>query len=115
MRTWIRNKLAKHENLFTFLWYLHLVKNENPEQVPEPELTKRTAVWDGKDLAAIQTATWLLPRIHGRPAAEVDPQWNLTINGMPMRISDRIVVVRTGDVTVYRLINWFERLSENDN
>lgn len=43
----------------------------------------RVAVWDGKDLAAVQVATALLPRVHGRPAAEVDgPEWNrLTVCG----------------------------------
>jgi hypothetical protein len=30
MRKRIRARLARHENLFTLLWYLHLVKNEDP-------------------------------------------------------------------------------------
>jgi hypothetical protein len=28
----VRVWLARHENLFTFLWYLHLVKNEPPKE-----------------------------------------------------------------------------------
>ena len=43
----------------------------------------RAARWDGRDLAAVQAATALLPRIEGRPAAEVDgPEWGrLTVCG----------------------------------
>jgi hypothetical protein len=32
IRLRIRRRLARHENLFTFLWYLHLVKNEDPDK-----------------------------------------------------------------------------------
>lgn len=28
VRERVRARIAKHENLFTFLWYLHLVRNE---------------------------------------------------------------------------------------
>lgn len=31
LREHIRVRLAKHENLFTLLWYMHLVRNENPK------------------------------------------------------------------------------------
>jgi hypothetical protein len=31
LRQRIRTRLARHENLFTFLWYLHLVRNEDPD------------------------------------------------------------------------------------
>jgi hypothetical protein len=33
--TWrerVRARLARHEDLFTFLWYLHLVRNERPQE-----------------------------------------------------------------------------------
>lgn len=30
-RTRIRRWIARHENLFAFLWYLHLVRNEKPK------------------------------------------------------------------------------------
>jgi hypothetical protein len=34
IRERIRVRLAtRHENLFTFLWYLHLVKNEPPQDI----------------------------------------------------------------------------------
>jgi hypothetical protein len=42
---------------------------------------ERTVRWDGQDLAAVQIATWPLPRRSGRPAAEVTADWDLTING----------------------------------
>lgn len=32
LRHRIRVRLARHENLFTFLWYLHLVRNEDPRE-----------------------------------------------------------------------------------
>lgn len=31
LRERVRVRLARHENWFTLLWYLHLVKNEKPE------------------------------------------------------------------------------------
>ncbi len=34
LRECIRARLARHENLFTALWYLHLVRNEEPEGPP---------------------------------------------------------------------------------
>ena len=34
MRRRYRAWLARHENLFTALWYLHLVRNEDPGQPP---------------------------------------------------------------------------------
>jgi hypothetical protein len=30
LRERVRLRLARHENLYTFLWYLHLAKNEDP-------------------------------------------------------------------------------------
>jgi hypothetical protein len=30
VRRRIRARLARHENIFTLLWYLHLVRNEDP-------------------------------------------------------------------------------------
>jgi hypothetical protein len=57
--------------------------------------SERSAVWDGKDLAAVQMATFPLPRLFGRPAAEVDANWNLTIYGTPVQVGDLITV--TGD------------------
>jgi hypothetical protein len=35
--------------------------------------------WDGKNLAAIQMLTCGIPRRNGRPAAEVDADWNLRV------------------------------------
>ena len=32
IRERIRVRIAKHENLFAFMWYLHLVKNEPPQE-----------------------------------------------------------------------------------
>ena len=32
LRERIRMRIAKHENWFAFLWYLHLVKNEDPRR-----------------------------------------------------------------------------------
>jgi len=31
LREWVRVRLARHENLFAALWYLHLVRNEPPK------------------------------------------------------------------------------------
>ena len=39
-----------------------------------------SAIWDGKDFAAIQMVTRRL-RDHGRPYAEVDKDWNLHLRG----------------------------------
>jgi hypothetical protein len=54
----------------------------------------RVARWDGRDLAAIQVATALLPRVHGRPAAEVDgPEWGrLTVCGTTVPAGFVVVV-----------------------
>ena len=30
LRERVRTRLARHENLFALLWYLHLVRNEPP-------------------------------------------------------------------------------------
>ena len=30
IRKSVRSWLARHENLYAFLWYLHLVRNERP-------------------------------------------------------------------------------------
>jgi hypothetical protein len=49
------------------------------------------ALWDGKNLAAIQMATRRVKREHGRPAAEVDESWNLTINGDPVAVGSFIM------------------------
>lgn len=38
--------------------------------------------WDGKNLAAVQAATSHIQRTHGRPCAEVDVHWNLTLSGI---------------------------------
>jgi hypothetical protein len=56
-------------------------------------------IWDGKDLAAIQMATAGIPREHGRPAAEVDAEWNLTVAGVPLWPGDAIEVSPAGEVT----------------
>lgn len=40
--------------------------------------------WDGRNLAVIQMATCKIPRRAGRPAAEVDEDWNLTILDQPV-------------------------------
>lgn len=58
----------------------------------------RTAEWDGKDLAAVQVATARLPRVQGRPAAEVDKDWNLKLLGVPVELGTRISVSEAGSV-----------------
>ena len=32
IRERIRVRLARHESLFTLMWFLHLIKNEEPEE-----------------------------------------------------------------------------------
>lgn len=61
---------------------------------------ERSAVWDGKDLAAVQMATFPLPRHHGRPAAEVDAGWNLTVHGVEVQVGDLITVTGDGQFTI---------------
>jgi hypothetical protein len=41
------------------------------------------ATWDGKNFAVVQMLP--LPREDGRPYAEVDAHWNLTLKGIPVR------------------------------
>jgi hypothetical protein len=48
-------------------------------------------LWDGKNLAAVQMATCKARREHGRPAAEVDEAWNLTVNSMPVPVGSFIM------------------------
>jgi hypothetical protein len=60
----------------------------------------RSAVWDGKDLAAVQMAAYPLPRVFGRPAAEVDADWNLTVHGAEVRVGDLITVTEDGQFTI---------------
>ena len=43
-------------------------------------------IWDGKNLAAIQAVTAGIPRRDGRPAAEVDADWNLTVLDVPVPV-----------------------------
>lgn len=63
-------------------------------------MSARTVVWDGKDLAAIQVLTFGLPRVHGVPAAEVDAEWNLTVQGVPVLIGQDVTVWDDGTVEV---------------
>jgi hypothetical protein len=58
-------------------------------------------IWDGKNLAAIQVATAIVPRFYGRPCAEVDPYWNLTLHGEPVEVGDTIMICEHGLVTVH--------------
>lgn len=48
-------------------------------------------IWDGKDFASIQIETWSIPRDHGRPYAEVDKDWNLTLGGRSVPIGTEIL------------------------
>jgi hypothetical protein len=34
VRRYLRAALARHENLFALLWYLHLVRNQDPGMTP---------------------------------------------------------------------------------
>jgi hypothetical protein len=62
-------------------------------------MNERTARWDGKDLAAVQIATWPLPRRNGRPAAEVTKDWDLFINGTFVPTGS-LIVVRDGKAEI---------------
>lgn len=42
LRERVRVRLARHENLFTAMWYLHLVRNEKPDGW-EKEMTPEQA------------------------------------------------------------------------
>jgi hypothetical protein len=64
------------------------------------DVIDREAVWDGKHLAAVQMATFPLPRRNGRPAAEVDANWNLAICGITVQIGDLITVTQDGQFTI---------------
>lgn len=57
--------------------------------------------WDGKNLAAIQMAASRVPRVHGRPAAEVDADWHLTVCGFPLVPGDAIEVEPGGEITFH--------------
>jgi hypothetical protein len=57
-----------------------------------------SVVWDGKDLASVQMLTCKVPRREGRPAAEVDADWNLTVLDIPAAIGTTIFVTLEGDV-----------------
>ena len=48
------------------------------------------AVWDGKNLAIIQTVTGGIPRRNGRPAVEVDKDWNLRVLDVPVPVGSRV-------------------------
>ena len=61
----------------------------------EQDTVVRVARWDGRDLAAVQVATALLPRTEGRPAAEVDADWNLTVYGIAVALGAEVVVSGT--------------------
>jgi hypothetical protein len=57
-------------------------------------------VWDGRNLAAVQIATAVVPRVHGRPCAEVDAEWNLTVAGVPVPAGAAIAITSAGVVRV---------------
>jgi hypothetical protein len=61
----------------------------------------RRVTWDGKDFAAIQTATAAVPRVHGRPCAEVDEDWRLSVAGVPLVPGDSIEVSESGEITFW--------------
>jgi hypothetical protein len=80
----------------------HCGKVENgcgfPKDSSVSEATSvNSKVWDGKDFAAIQTITADIPRRNGRPAAEVDKDWNLTVLDVPVPVGWR--VYEDGQVT----------------
>ena len=53
-------------------------------------------IWDGKNLAAIQMLTCKLSRKHGRPVAEVDRDWHLTVLGIPVPVGSSVqLIIRT--------------------
>jgi len=64
----------------------------------EAATPSRSVTWDGKNLAAVQALAALLPRTEGRPVAEVDKDWNLTVAGIPVMIGATVTV--TGIVRV---------------
>jgi hypothetical protein len=68
-------------------------------EAPVPDAI-RSAVWDGRDLAAVQMATYPLPRESGRPLAEVDADWNLAVHGVEVRVGDVITVFEDGGFTI---------------
>jgi hypothetical protein len=73
-----------------------------------PRGFENPVLWDGKDLAAIQAATGWIRRENGRPAAEVDRDWNLTVKfgpepgaqRAPVRVGEHIQVGERGHITV---------------
>lgn len=64
-----------------------------PEGI-DPDTATTLVPWDGKDLAAVQIATFRLPRPFGAPAAQVDRDWDLTVNGMPVAVGQFIAITR---------------------
>jgi hypothetical protein len=74
--------------------------NESTDLVPlRPGGYEHWIRWDGKNLAAIQMATGWIPREHGRPTAEVDREWNLTLKVSPFE-PDRVFVPVGSDIFV---------------
>lgn len=63
-------------------------------------MSAKTVFWDGKDLASIQELTFSLPRVHGRPAAEVDAEGNLKVQGAPVLVGQYVTVFDDGTVKV---------------
>jgi hypothetical protein len=64
-------------------------------------VAKTEITWDGHNLAAIQLATACLARDHGRPCAEVDKDWNLTVYDFPVLTGQVITIddeLKTVDV-----------------
>lgn len=59
-----------------------------------------SVIWDGSDLAAIQILTHPLPRRQGRPAAEVDSDWNLRVLGSPVDVGQRVTVTDGGALII---------------
>jgi hypothetical protein len=61
-------------------------------------------LWNGKDFAAVQKATFHLPRVYGRPAAEVKKQsekerkngFELTIQGKEVPYGSKITIHNGG-------------------
>jgi hypothetical protein len=81
-----------------FKWF-----HRKPKETAVPITSQeRTATWDGKDFAAVQIATFWLPRVEGRPAAEVNKHWDLTILGTPVAVGTMITVTKFSDGRV----NW---------
>lgn len=55
---------------------------------------------DGLDFAAVRALTSTLPRENGRPAAEVDAVWHLTIYNTPVYIGQEITLLPDGFIEI---------------